>query len=179
MMATADALVMARMQFAANMTFHILFPAISIGLSWLLLYFRLRANSSKAALTGDAHDLGCQRVGADERLEVGGYECLGLVAQDRAGDAATHIGRRRPHGVGRQTAVHVAPCVGDEVGRDRAGTDQAYADAGALELHPQGIAEGLEGELGRAVTTQRWCGDVRRHRPDIYDPAAAALEHAR
>jgi cytochrome d ubiquinol oxidase subunit I len=53
MMATADALVMARMQFAANMTFHILFPAISIGLSWLLLYFRLRANSSKAAGTGD------------------------------------------------------------------------------------------------------------------------------
>jgi cytochrome d ubiquinol oxidase subunit I len=52
-MATADALVMARMQFAANMTFHILFPAISIGLSWLLLYFRLRANSSKAAGTGD------------------------------------------------------------------------------------------------------------------------------
>ncbi len=54
MTATADALVMARMQFAANMTFHILFPAISIGLSWLLLYFRLRANRSKAARTGDA-----------------------------------------------------------------------------------------------------------------------------
>ena len=49
MTATADALVMARMQFAANMTFHILFPAISIGLSWLLLFFRLRANATGEA----------------------------------------------------------------------------------------------------------------------------------
>lgn len=32
----------ARLQFAANMTFHILFPAISIGLAWVLLYFKLR-----------------------------------------------------------------------------------------------------------------------------------------
>jgi cytochrome d ubiquinol oxidase subunit I len=30
------------MQFAANITFHILFPTISIGLGWLLLYFRVR-----------------------------------------------------------------------------------------------------------------------------------------
>jgi cytochrome bd ubiquinol oxidase subunit I len=37
-----DALVLARMQFAANITFHILFPTISIGLGWLLLFFRLR-----------------------------------------------------------------------------------------------------------------------------------------
>ena len=37
-----DALVLARMQFAANITFHILFPAINIGLGWLLLYFRVR-----------------------------------------------------------------------------------------------------------------------------------------
>lgn len=37
-----DALILARMQFAANMTFHILFPTISIGLGWLLLFFRLR-----------------------------------------------------------------------------------------------------------------------------------------
>ena len=37
-----DALVLARTQFAANMTFHILFPTISIGLGWLLLFFRLR-----------------------------------------------------------------------------------------------------------------------------------------
>src|ERR1700712_4196683 len=37
-----DALVMARMQFAANITFHILFPTISIGLGWVLLFFRAR-----------------------------------------------------------------------------------------------------------------------------------------
>ena len=37
-----DALVLARMQFAANITFHILFPAISISLGWVLLYFRSR-----------------------------------------------------------------------------------------------------------------------------------------
>ena len=37
-----DALILARMQFAANITFHILFPTISIGLCWVLLFFRLR-----------------------------------------------------------------------------------------------------------------------------------------
>lgn len=37
-----DALLLSRMQFAANITFHILFPAISIGLGWLLLFFRWR-----------------------------------------------------------------------------------------------------------------------------------------
>ena len=37
-----DALILARMQFAANMTFHILFPTISIALGWTLLFFRTR-----------------------------------------------------------------------------------------------------------------------------------------
>ena len=37
-----DALVLARAQFAANITFHILFPTITIALGWLLLFFRLR-----------------------------------------------------------------------------------------------------------------------------------------
>ena len=37
-----DALMLARMQFAANITFHILFPTISIALAWLLLFFRWR-----------------------------------------------------------------------------------------------------------------------------------------
>ena len=37
-----DAFVLARMQFAANITFHILFPSISIGLAWVLFYFRAR-----------------------------------------------------------------------------------------------------------------------------------------
>lgn len=37
-----DALLLARTQFAANMTFHILFPTISIALGWTLLFFRMR-----------------------------------------------------------------------------------------------------------------------------------------
>lgn len=37
-----DPFVLARIQFAANISFHILFPAISIGLAWLLLFFRWR-----------------------------------------------------------------------------------------------------------------------------------------
>ena len=37
-----DAFVLARMQFAANITFHILFPTISISLGWALLFFRWR-----------------------------------------------------------------------------------------------------------------------------------------
>jgi len=41
-----DALLLARIQFAANITFHILFPTISIALTWVLLYFKLRFNRS-------------------------------------------------------------------------------------------------------------------------------------
>lgn len=44
-----DALLLARIQFAANISFHILFPTITIALGWVLLYFRLQANR-----TGDS-----------------------------------------------------------------------------------------------------------------------------
>lgn len=37
-----DPTVLARIQFATNISFHILFPAITIGLAWLLLFFRIR-----------------------------------------------------------------------------------------------------------------------------------------
>jgi cytochrome bd ubiquinol oxidase subunit I len=37
-----DATELARIQFALNISFHILFPAITIGLAWLLLFFRVR-----------------------------------------------------------------------------------------------------------------------------------------
>ena len=37
-----DATTLARIQFALNISFHILFPAITIGLAWLLLFFRAR-----------------------------------------------------------------------------------------------------------------------------------------
>ena len=36
-----DPLVLARIQFAANISFHILFPTVTIGLCWILLFFRL------------------------------------------------------------------------------------------------------------------------------------------
>ncbi|MFT3810722.1 MAG: cytochrome ubiquinol oxidase subunit I [Micropepsaceae bacterium] len=42
-----DPIVLARMQFAANISFHILFPAITIGLGWVLLYFKLRYARSR------------------------------------------------------------------------------------------------------------------------------------
>ena len=37
-----DPVVLARIQFGANITFHILFPTISIALAWVLLFFKLR-----------------------------------------------------------------------------------------------------------------------------------------
>ena len=44
-----DPLLLARIQFAANISFHILFPTITIALGWVLLFFKLRFNR-----TGDA-----------------------------------------------------------------------------------------------------------------------------
>jgi cytochrome bd ubiquinol oxidase subunit I len=41
-----DALALARIQFAANISFHILFPTITIALGWLLLWFKLRHGRS-------------------------------------------------------------------------------------------------------------------------------------
>src|SRR5256714_5733345 len=43
-----DAVLLARAQFAANMSFHILFPTISIALGWMLLFFRWRWLRTKA-----------------------------------------------------------------------------------------------------------------------------------
>jgi cytochrome d ubiquinol oxidase subunit I len=37
-----DTLLLSRLQFAANISFHILFPTINIALCWFLLYFRMR-----------------------------------------------------------------------------------------------------------------------------------------
>lgn len=42
-----DALLLSRIQFAANITFHILFPTLTIGLAWVLLFFKLRYNRTK------------------------------------------------------------------------------------------------------------------------------------
>ena len=45
-----DTLVLSRMQFALNISFHILFPSITIGLAWLLFYFKLRFNLTENPL---------------------------------------------------------------------------------------------------------------------------------
>jgi cytochrome d ubiquinol oxidase subunit I len=39
-----DPLILSRIQFAANISFHILFPAITIALGWVLLFFKWRYN---------------------------------------------------------------------------------------------------------------------------------------
>lgn len=41
-----DPLILSRLQFAANISFHILFPTITIALGWVLLFFKLRYNST-------------------------------------------------------------------------------------------------------------------------------------
>jgi len=41
-----ETLLLSRIQFAANISFHILFPTITIALGWVLLYFRVRFNRS-------------------------------------------------------------------------------------------------------------------------------------
>ena len=45
-MENLDPLILARIQFAANISFHILFPTITIALGWVLLYFKLRWRGS-------------------------------------------------------------------------------------------------------------------------------------
>jgi cytochrome d ubiquinol oxidase subunit I len=42
-----DPLLLSRIQFAANISFHILFPSINIALCWFLVYFRLRHTAAR------------------------------------------------------------------------------------------------------------------------------------
>jgi cytochrome d ubiquinol oxidase subunit I len=42
----ADVFLLSRLQFATNISFHILFPSITIALGWFLFYFKLRFNMS-------------------------------------------------------------------------------------------------------------------------------------
>ena len=59
-----DPVMLARMQFAANITFHILFPTISIALGWLLLFFaalRAQAGEATAGWTPTASGPRCSR----------------------------------------------------------------------------------------------------------------------
>ena len=50
-----DPLILARIQFAANISFHILFPTITIGLAWILLFFRLRYTYSNDQVWENAY----------------------------------------------------------------------------------------------------------------------------
>lgn len=43
-----DTLLLSRIQFAVNISFHILFPSITIALGWILFYFKLRHEFSKS-----------------------------------------------------------------------------------------------------------------------------------
>jgi cytochrome bd ubiquinol oxidase subunit I len=42
-----ETLLLSRIQFAANISFHILFPTITIALGWVLLFFKIRYNQTR------------------------------------------------------------------------------------------------------------------------------------
>ena len=48
-----DAVMLARIQFAANITFHILFPTITIALAWMLVWIKLKHQKTVAATGQD------------------------------------------------------------------------------------------------------------------------------
>jgi cytochrome d ubiquinol oxidase subunit I len=48
-------LLLARIQFAANISFHILFPTITIALGWMLLFFRIRFKATRDAKWEEAY----------------------------------------------------------------------------------------------------------------------------
>jgi cytochrome d ubiquinol oxidase subunit I len=50
-----EALTLARIQFAANISFHILFPTVTIALGWVLLFFKLRFNATRDERWMDAY----------------------------------------------------------------------------------------------------------------------------
>ncbi|MEX0309220.1 MAG: cytochrome ubiquinol oxidase subunit I [Tateyamaria sp.] len=50
-----DTLMLSRIQFGANISFHILFPTITIALGWVLLFFKLRFNATGNARWMDAY----------------------------------------------------------------------------------------------------------------------------
>jgi len=52
-----DPVLLARIQFALNIAFHILFPTITIALAWVLVYLRLRANRTGEAWVEAAYRL--------------------------------------------------------------------------------------------------------------------------
>ena len=51
----ASTLMLSRIQFGANITFHILFPSISIALAWLLFFFKIRFNKTNDSAWQEAY----------------------------------------------------------------------------------------------------------------------------
>ena len=67
-----DPILLARIQFAANISFHILFPTISIALGWVLLFFKLRCQPHRRTRPGwSAYQLLGQGVRAHLRAGRG------------------------------------------------------------------------------------------------------------
>ena len=54
-MHSLDPVVLARLQFAANITFHILFPTISLAMGWFLLFFKTRFVATGKSFWMDAY----------------------------------------------------------------------------------------------------------------------------
>ncbi len=54
-MEALDTLILSRIQFAANISFHILFPTITIALGWVLFFFRVRFAQTADAKWMDAY----------------------------------------------------------------------------------------------------------------------------
>lgn len=55
MLTELDPVLLARIQFAANVSFHILFPAITIALGWILFFFKMRFNATGQQKWMDAY----------------------------------------------------------------------------------------------------------------------------
>src|SRR6185295_11970331 len=56
-MDATDPLQLARAQFGLNIAFHILFPSITIGLAWILVYFRARYERTRDPAWLDTYKL--------------------------------------------------------------------------------------------------------------------------
>lgn len=50
-----DTLILSRIQFAANISFHILFPTITIALAWMLVFFKWRYSRTQALVWLDVY----------------------------------------------------------------------------------------------------------------------------
>ena len=50
-----DTLILSRIQFGANISFHILFPTITIALGWILLFFKVRYQRTGDEVWMDAY----------------------------------------------------------------------------------------------------------------------------